>query len=337
MIGSMPHKSAHDALDALNRFPLGIPVWPQLPKRVFKEGMMPQYSEGFPGIFIDEANRRIWLERTDALLNDMASFYEHIMAEEVDALAISSENAAGFHAFIKSLEKQGGKLPVVKAQVTGPFTFGLSINDETGKAIWFDEQYRDIIVKGLAGKALWQAAQLEKFAESVIIFFDEPIFSALGTPAYMGIEESVVVDVLNELSDTLHAKQIAVGIHCCGNMDWPLLTRSHIDIINFDAYGYGDKLALYPDAVNEFLLRGGTLAWGIVPTGNTEDIRKATPENLKNRVDELTNLFVKKGVSENLVRKQILFTPSCGMGNLTDQEAETVLKLLHAIGNLKIQ
>ena len=54
MIGSVPHQDIESAIELLKRFPLDIPAWPQLPKRSFKEGMMPQYSEGFPGIKIDE-------------------------------------------------------------------------------------------------------------------------------------------------------------------------------------------------------------------------------------------------------------------------------------------
>ena len=65
MIGSLPHQDIDSAFELLKRFPLDIPVWSQLPKRSFKEGMMPQYCEGFPGIKIDEEERRIWLERDE--------------------------------------------------------------------------------------------------------------------------------------------------------------------------------------------------------------------------------------------------------------------------------
>lgn len=332
MIGSMPHRDAGEALEVLRRFPLSIPAWPQLPKRSFKEGMMPQYSEGFPGIKIDEENKRIWLERDDELLNSMTAFYEKVLSDNVDAFAISTEYAEGFYTFLDYLEKRGERLPVVKGQVTGPFTYGLSINDNDNKAIWFDEQYRDIILKGLAKKALWQAKELGKYAENVVIFFDEPIFSALGTPTYMGIQDEDVVRVLNELSEAIHAEDnVAVGVHCCGNMDWSLLAQSSIDIISFDAYSYGEKVALYPGAIDKFLERCGILAWGIVPTGNSEDIRNETVESLQQKTDKLIELFLKKGISEERIQNQMFFTPSCGMGTLTLEDSELVLKMLAKI------
>ena len=236
MIGSMPHRDADSALELLTRYPLDIPTWPQLPKRSFKEGMMPQYSEGFPGIKVDEEEKRIWLKRDEEFLNSMAAFFEDIINNNIDTFTISAEYAIGFDPFLDFLKEQPERFPIVKGQVTGPFTYGLSINDTDKKVVWFDEQYRDVITKGLTQKAVWQVNELKQYAEKVVIFFDEPIFSALGTPAYIGIEDEQVIGTLNELTEPVHATGAAVGVHCCGNMDWSLLALSSIDIIAFDAY-----------------------------------------------------------------------------------------------------
>ncbi|MBN2533217.1 MAG: hypothetical protein JXB88_10015 [Spirochaetales bacterium] len=328
MIGSLPHSSAVSALSLLDKYPLGIPAWPQLPKRSFKEAMIPQYSEGFPGILVDEENKRIRVEKNDALLDEMACFYEDIIAEKTAVFAISPEYASGFHSFCEKLDKKHEKLPLVKGQVTGPFTFGLGMNDNEGKAVWFDEQYRDVVLKGLLMKAYWQIEKLFELAEKVIIFFDEPIFSALGTPAYLGIQDDDVVFTLNELVEGCHGKGAAVGIHCCGNMDWGLLARTAIDIIAFDAYSFGDKVTLYPDELTAFLDRGGILGWGIVPTLEPEKLNKETEAGIRKVYQDLLALFTKKGMSEQIISSQILFTPSCGMGSLKPEEAEKVLKLL---------
>ena len=63
MIGGMPHGSSQEALDALSHSPLGIPTWPQLPRRSFLEGMIVQYCGGMPGIQIDEKEKKIWERR----------------------------------------------------------------------------------------------------------------------------------------------------------------------------------------------------------------------------------------------------------------------------------
>ncbi|MBN2441862.1 MAG: hypothetical protein JXJ04_10960 [Spirochaetales bacterium] len=327
MIGSLPHTSGETALALLDKYPLSIPTWPQLPKRSFKESMIPQSSEGFPGIKVDEANKKIWVQRDDSLLDEMTQFYENVIEEKTDSFALSPDYALGFHAFCEQFQKKG-RLPIAKGQVTGPFTFGLGMNDNEGKAVWFDEQYRDVVIKGLLMKALWQIQKLSQVADKVVIFFDEPIFSALGTPGYLGIGDEDVIATLNELVEGCHANNAAVGIHCCGNMDWGLLAKTDIDIIAFDAYGYGEKVALYPEALTSYLKRGGILGWGLVPTLDSETLHKETETGIRKVYTDLLNLFVQKGISESTLTTQIIVTPSCGMGTLSKDEAELVLKYL---------
>jgi hypothetical protein len=331
MIGSLPFVNAEDALGLLDQYPLSLPAWPQLPKRSFKEAMTVQYSEGFPGIRINEQDERVWIEQDDALLNAMATFYELVLAEQIDPFAISPDYAQGLHGFVRRQRTGNGKLPSAKGQSVGPVTLGLSLSDSGGKAAWFDEQYRDVVIKGLAAKAVWQVRTLAACAEKPVLFLDEPIFSALGTSAYLGIQDEDVIAALNEIVDRLHAENAKVGSHCCGNMDWSLLTKTSIDIIAFDAFSYGDKVTLYPDAIAGFLDRGGILAWGIVPTASAELVAQATAGNLKARMVDLEKLFTGKGISRDLLLTQRMLTPSCGMGNLAPGDARRVLELLSEV------
>lgn len=333
IIGSLPFRTPAEALDLLERYPPAIPAWPQLPKRSFREGMVVQCSEGLPGIKFDDTERKIWIEQNEDLPNQYAVFYERVLSGDSEAFAMSADHAAGLTAFI---ERRSGekKVPVVKGQLAGPFTVGLSLGDQTGKTAWFDEQYRDILIKALTGKALWQAGRLGSLADKVIMFFDEPIFAALGTPAYIGISDDDVTDTYSEISRELRAAGVLVGIHCCGNMDWSLLTRASIDIISFDAYSFGDKVALYAPDIDAFLQKGGWLAWGIVPTGSPELVAKETSARLISKRDELVALFEGKGIARDRLMKQMLLTPSCGMGTLPAPSAERVLDLLHQLGDM---
>jgi len=328
IIGSLPCLTAAEALDLLERCPLAIPAWPQLPKRSFREGMVIQFSEGFPGIRIDEAERRIWIEQNEDLPNQYAAFYESYLSGNTGPFAISAEYASGLASFLERRVPEFGKCPAVKGQVIGPFTLGLSLSNQEGKAAWFDEQYRDILIKALAKKALWQAGRLKSLAEKVIIFFDEPIFAALGTPAYIGISADDVTTTYTDICSELHAAGVLVGIHCCGNMDWALLTRTPADIISFDAYSYGEKVTLYAADIDSFLGRGGWLAWGLVPTGSAELLERETSASLIRKRDELASLFVQKGTTRDRLMRQMLLTPSCGMGTLPVRSAERVLNLL---------
>ncbi|MBF0430724.1 MAG: hypothetical protein HQK83_05565 [Fibrobacteria bacterium] len=330
MIGSMPYATAEEALAAMDKHPLSIPAWPQLPPRSFKEGMLVQYGEGLPGMRADDAEKKVWVERNDALLNDMSSFYEDVVNGNLERFALSEDFAGSFSAFVKKMEVQ--KPEIMKCQVVGPFSLGLGIKDSNDKAPWFDDQYHDILLKGLTAKARWQVQSYKHITDNVISFFDEPILSALGTAAYVSISDDVVINDLNEMAGELHNDGALVGVHCCGNMDWGLLARSDIDIISFDAYTFGEKVALYPEDVQAFIEKGGYLAWGIVPTGDAESIQSVSEDILKTKMDELYAHYKAKGIDEDKLRVQSIFTPACGMGNLTEDEADKVMTLLEAMG-----
>ena len=86
---------------------------------------------------------------------------------------------------------------------------------------------------------------LKQFADNVIIFLDEPILSALGSTAYLGVNSDDAMRLIREASDTIKDNGGISGIHCCGNADWPSVMGTGIDILNFDAYGYFDTLLMY--------------------------------------------------------------------------------------------
>jgi hypothetical protein len=75
------------------------------------------------------------------------------------------------------------------------------------------------------------------------------------------------------------------------------------------------------------------LAWGIVPTGNTSNIQKESLESLEEKESSLMDLYDNKGISVDLIQNRIIYTPSCGMGTMSLEDAEKVLDLLAQIGN----
>jgi methionine synthase II (cobalamin-independent) len=294
------------------------------------------YAEHFPGIKIDSAEKRVYVERTDRLMEEIGMFYEDFLNENFDAFAIGPEHAQGLHKFLESLGSRSDKVPLAKGQVTGPLTFGLGLNDQDMKPVWFDPEYRDVVLKGLSMKAAWQVRELKKVAENVILFLDEPIMSALGTPAYMSVQDEDVVQSLNEVINAAQAQGARVGVHCCGNTDWGLLARTDVDIMAFDAYFYAEKVRLYAADITAFLERGKNLAWGLVPTSShTSDacpVQSESAQSLRDQLERELVQFIAKGIPEDRLRSQLIFTPSCGMGTLPIDDTHKVLELLGQLG-----
>jgi len=318
MIGSLPYKDANKAVAVVMRYQKDIPAWPQLPKRAYVENMYTQYSEGFPGIVVTE--NKTYVNRNQDLTKLLERFYTDYLANDFAKYAVSAEYAAGLHKFL-SLGSLTSR--TVKGQVTGPVSWGLTITDETGKAIIYDETFADVVPKFLRLKASWMEQTLKKLNKNVIIFLDEPYMSAFGSVG-MQLSGEQVISLLNETYAGISGIK---GVHCCGNTDWSILLRTKIDIVNFDAYNYAGSLAIYATEVKKFLDRGGVIAWGIIPT-STEAILKESVTSLKDRLEEAMVPFTRQGIPVKKLVEQSLLTPACGLPTVSEDAAERALQLL---------
>ncbi len=323
-IGSVPHADAAEGASFILDAGLSAPFWPQLPKKGFLEQMIPQYSEGMPCVSVDLDEERTSYD-AEAKQDELMAFYEKFLAEDPDLFPLGEDHAAGFHAFERACGER--KCTTAKGQVTGPITFGTGITDAKKTTLYSDPELLDAAVKLLSRKAQWQIRRLKAVgAERVIIFVDEPVLSAFGSSAFIGISDEDVCRLGGELFQAIADAGGISGIHVCGNSDWGVIIRSGVQIVNFDAYQYGTKMALYADDIKTLFDRGGCVAWGIVPT--TDAIDNETLESLAPRLQECLDALCGKGFSETQVKERSMLTPSCGTGSLTVEQAGKVFRLL---------
>jgi methionine synthase II (cobalamin-independent) len=316
-IGSLPHTGPDEACRLVFET-FDMPFWPQLPGLSFRESMIPQFSEGMPSLRVDDQREAVWIDKDDG---DLQRFYEAYSAGW--ELPISEDYAKGLHAFLRTMQHQHYKF--LKGHVTGPLTFTLGLKDADGRLVYFDEELREVALIVLKAKIKWQIETLKRHAETVVIFIDEPILSALGSSSYIGVAPEEALRLLKETSDAIKESGGIPGIHCCSKADWPLVINSGVDIISFDAYDYIESIALYPAEFAGFLRSGRHLAWGIVPT--TESIIHEEAHSIGIRFDEgLARLS--KSMPADLLLSQILLTPSCGTGSRSIEEAVKVFRVL---------
>ena len=342
-IGSFPYPDAEKALDVIFKCIPEAVVWPQLPRLGLLEQMEIQYSEGMPRAVVDREKSRMYFDTSGDYSEEFGAFYEAYMeamdpdsgSGDCSAAAISPDYSRGIYALESRLKAEGGKRPYVKVQTTGPCSFALTVTDENKRAVYYNEEFRDMIVKALAMKCRWQIAKFRPYAEKLICFIDEPILSAFGSSTYISVKRDDVVAHIAELVDAIHADGALAGVHCCGNTDWSILVDAGADILNFDAFGYGETVALYGDALKRHFGRGGVLAWGVVPT--SIEIRGQS-------VDALAALYEKQvvhlagacGIERNLILERTILTPSCGTGSMEAADAEMVFDSLGELsGKLK--
>jgi methionine synthase II (cobalamin-independent) len=232
----------------------------------------------------------------------------------------------------------GAPVKFIKTQVTGPFSMGLGLKDEKGKPVIYNFGYFDIIKKALHMKAQWMVATIKALFpdKGVVIFFDEPYMVSFGS-AYVSISKEEAIDIFNDVLGGIPAIR---GIHCCGNTDWSVLFNADVDIINYDAFNYMETIFYFEKDLKKFITRGGRIAPGIVPSGS-EDIKKVLGDRpdltdeqilgtthvvLQRLTERFRELMTTKVGPDGL--KDLIITPSCGMGSVTQQEAGQAMALL---------
>lgn len=312
-IGSMPHKDSFSACELILKY-FDIPYWPQLPQYSPNEQMITQFSEGLPGITFQSG--KVYIKKNEEAINKWLSNY----IEESSSL-ISENFAIGLYSMAEALKDK--KLKVFKGQITGPVTFTLSLKDEEGKLIYFDETFRELAVMHLKSKAKWQIEFLKNFAHEIIIFIDEPILQAVGTSVYISVDFSEAMRLIKELANFIKQFNVKVGLHCCGRADWKEVLSTGIDILSFDAFSFFDFFKIYKDEISEFLNKNGYIAWGFIPT--TDDLNSLSDEAIikqaLNKIDEIAQ-------ESSLIYRNSIITPSCGMGSLDISSSERVCKIL---------
>jgi len=335
-IGSFPFTDVDEAISLIFNSCPEIPFWPQLPKRAPYENMYIPFLEGVPCLVVDETEGTAFIdtEKTEGI----GSFYESVLAGNLEAFRISEKVAPGFYRFLERLNEISSTVKFIKTQITGPFSMGLGLKDENGKPVIYNYGYFDIIKKALHMKAQWMIDTIKaQFPDKgIIIFFDEPYLVSFGS-AYVSISKEEAIALFNDVLGGIPAIR---GIHCCGNTDWSVLLNADVDIINYDAYNYLETIFYFEQDLKRFISRGGRIAPGIVPTGS-EDIREVlgdrsdlsdtqitgtTPADLQHLTERFHELMTTKISPEGL--KDLIVTPSCGLGSVTQEEAGHAMAIL---------
>src|SRR5512137_604448 len=145
LIGSLPLTDYVQAADLVWEHTPEIPLWVQLPK-VPGESITHQFAAGMPGLA--EEDGRVFIDTADPRFdNSLLRFYEEALALEGAAadldrsrFAMAPDSARGFFELIAQAVRRTPPPLALKGQIIGPVTFGTSLRDRNGKAIFYDPQ-----------------------------------------------------------------------------------------------------------------------------------------------------------------------------------------------------
>jgi len=323
-IGSLACTEVGEALDLVFELCPSLPYLPQLPRLSPHEGMNEQMYEGLPGLARREGKWRIVQdERFFLAVDELFQQYEN---PTENAGALSADRSAALAPFLERIRAEG--VAEAKAQVSGPVTVAMSLVNEEGTPSLYDAVLRDVVTKHLALKVRWLARQIEAAGARPVIFVDEPFLASFGTPFFAWTEPQQPREVIEQV----YAAAPIKGTHCCSNTDWTIFLRSSVDIVSFDAFGFGENFLTCREDLVAFVRRGGNIAWGIVPT-DPDDLARTSARELTGRLRAMVDKLARYGLDRATVLRQSLITPACGLGSRPAETGRPAFEMAAAVSD----
>lgn len=304
-MGIMPHADIEKALElALG---LDIPFWPQLPNLSFYEDMYVQASQNFPGITVDEENKKLLFDSA-AFERELPRYSELISRPET--FVLSESYSLVYHQF---LSRDLGAYPAVRGQLIGPVSFGFRVTDENNRPIIYNEDARTLLFDFIQQKVNAQHFEIKAKNPNAFVWLDEPglgwVFSGLSGYSDIRVKEDYRI--------FLSGLKGPGALHLCANVNLPYLLGMGTKILSFDAYQLELMPKGYARAIANFINAGGIIAWGIVPTASVV-LDQETPERLADRLSDYWGVVSRESYLETTaIAEQSLLAPArCCLKNI---------------------
>lgn len=317
-MGILPHEDVDRALELV--LTLDIPFWPQLPNVSFHEDMYVQSSENFPGIRINDREKKIGFDTT--------RFYEDLQRYAERSLYPAAFDITEAYSLVyrKFLKLDLSSYAAIRGQITGPVSFGLKILDENNKPIIYNDDIRTLIFDFIRLKTSRQYEHLKEKNPNAFMFVDEPGLEFI----FSGLSGYTPERAREDFASFFQGIDAPKGIHLCGNPDWDFLLSLDMHLLSFDSYLRGELFVNYIGRIKQFLEKNAVISWGIVPTG-FENFDKETIHSLISRLEALWDTLAGKGIDRaHMIERSLLAPATCCLVNpdktLTVEKAYQVLR-----------
>ncbi len=318
-IGSLPFTSSTEAVRAVSGLSPEVPFWPQLPQRSERESIVGQ-GLGIVETLIERRNDGYGYLVKEGQLDSVLESLHRSNGE------LTSANAAGFGAFEEELSSGLFNSAIaVKGQIEGPITLAAYLFHKD-KPFLADPALFAAIAFHISQMIRWQIERLKSAGLPVVLFVDEP---ALCLDA--SVANAVPVEQrLNALAATLESARLCgayAGLHCCAARPFERMCRVQPDIISFDAHE-GLDLFFNDWHALDFMMQGGMVAYGIVPT------RPGV-----NAVDSAT-IFLRWLKAASLAgdpqkfAQRAMITATCGLGLLDECDVAQSFEVAYSVSKL---
>lgn len=315
--GALPYENIESATRMVAKLFEKVPSLLLLPRVFEGDTLVNRTLSKFPGV--EFVNNDIVLNVSSSNykkhLSKLEKAFNHPKLENLEYFSISSPFMEKFLQMIKKFNSQNAVVSLL-----GPFTISQMLMNVADEQMLTDKSFRKLFIQGVCVKALWVIEKIKAVNPNTvpIIIFEEPALGQLGLLKRQN--EDITIDLVTALFTRVVEKikehGAIVGIQCLGKCDWTVPINAGVDIISYDAYNNPNNLCIIPEAVEEFLRRGGMINWGIVPVASEQVIKSLTIDSLSRRFFATLQGVINAGVSAELLYSSALVSIQGSVDNL---------------------
>lgn len=326
LLGSLPHTDARQAVALARQYTGALLAWPQLPQRSFREQSVAQSARGFPGLVVDEANKRVYVDRLRAEreLDRLTLAY---LENSAHYARLSASDAAGLSEVLNQEYERSGVRALV-GHVLGPISLALQLADENQKPLINDPMLFDAVVQHVRLQATWQESRLGELTGATLICLQEPFLEMIGQPFLpLGWDEA-----RERIDEALGGLNGGRALYAGGMLNWEAAMGTTAELIIGDVYNHGEQLVRAAGALATFLEEGGMVGFGLVPA-DAAQLADITTSNLVEHLDQLLNELTPFGIAPDGLVSQSVITSTAGLGMLDVAAAERALHCMAEVSS----
>ncbi len=333
-MGSIPYSNISAAAKMQAKLFEEIPYLPILPNIDNEDSIIARTFSKIPGIKFDNG-KYILNPNTDSYKAELVKLdkaYNHCDIKLLEPYAIESVFLEKFFQLIKKF-----KSPNACINLIGPFSISQILKNNSDDHFLLEKSFRKLFIQLVCVKALWIINKIKEISPNTvpIIIFEEPLAGRFGSVRreIEGVNADLITHMYERIVEKIKESGALVAVHSNEKCDWKIPINAGVDIISFDAYNNPNNLCIFPDAIIDFINRGGKINWGIVPVMTEAMVKGLNIDYLESRLKATMEGLILAGVPINMVYKSALISVQGDTSHLPIIFAEKALILTTQLAN----
>ena len=299
--GNLPYDNIEYVTKMMLKLFEDTPYLPFLPKISSADNITNRTLSNIPGVKIK--SRQVLFDNTSENFKKkilhLDDAFNNPTPDKLEAYRFSAIYLEKYLQIIKRLQPQETIINLL-----GPFSISQMLMNKNSEQFLADKSIRKLVVQSVCVKALWIINQINKLSPDTlpIIMLEEPLLNKFGS-IKRNCEEvttDLVTNIYSKVIKKIQEHGGAVGIQSFEKCDWQIPINAEADIISFNAYSHPNNLNIIAKKVNEFLINGGHINWGIVPVKNESTIKAYSVDKAYDHFLKTIYGLIDSGVSEKL-------------------------------------